>query len=435
MAALLLLAAVGFSPRAAARTSTGARRALGHTQEREPQPAQHIRLYEYIPLYLTGSTRAQEITREHYMGEILFPGMSRRPTLDGRHSLFQHDYHWELSFGWTNKSFGGSIFLHQRFLQAHLRLIYPPPAALTGRCGATVPLLGDPGYDLVGTHHDGVCGQSSHALQRGGPQLGDYVDVTFLGSSSLLGPDLWSEVDSAVGTFLELEGLSGRLRQRFLSDHDTFFVSGDTFIGTHGRSRRIDFFYAPSSLESHTRQCKAPMGAGRRLNILYDRDHRSVYAGDIFEAHALHTWDYDTIMLRLEGALKSRDLQQAVTFLPKLVRLHAQLLRDLADSERISIVTTPTATSIVAAREAGKMDAEAAQFPEAKLRTRHNDQYTRMQFASADQITLKSVNPDGPRETCLDVLGGRQKMGTGHLESMAQKLPDKNRQIHYGQKG
>ncbi|CAK0843262.1 unnamed protein product [Prorocentrum cordatum] len=419
--------------------------------------------------------------------------MSRRPTLDGRYSLFQHDYHWELSLGWTNKSFGGSIFLHQRFLQAHLRLIYPPPAALSGRCGATVPLLGraphgsapfrairvllippgDPGDDLVGTHHDEVCGQSSHALQRGGPQLGDSVDETFLGSSSLLVPDLWSEVDSAVGTFLELEGLSGRLWQRFLSDHDTFFVSGDTFIGTHGRSRRIDFFYAPSALESHTRQCKAPMGAGRRLNKLYDRDHRSVYAGDIFEAHALHTWDYDTIKLRLEGALKSRDLQQAVTFLPKMVRLRAQLLRDLADSEWISIVTTPTATSIVAAREAGKMYAEAAQFPEFKypsafvvqeapqghglprtfhqqfvctetgselffhlrLRTRHNDQYTRMQFANADQITLKSVNPDGPRETCLDVLGGRQKMGTGHLESMAQKLPDKNRLIHYGQKG
>ena len=189
MEALLLLAAVGFSPRAAAYMSTGACRAPGRTQEREPQPAQHTRLYVYNPLYLTGSTRAQEITREHYMGEILFPGMSRRPTLDGRHSLFQHDYHWELSFGWTNKSFGGSIFLHQRFLQAHLRLIYPPPAALSGRCGATVPLLGraphgsapfrairvllippgDPGYDLVGTHHDRVCGQSSHALPRGGP--------------------------------------------------------------------------------------------------------------------------------------------------------------------------------------------------------------------------------------------------------------------------
>ncbi|CAK0889097.1 unnamed protein product [Prorocentrum cordatum] len=450
MAALLLLAAVGFSPRAAARASTGACRALGRTQEREPQPAHHNRIYEYIPLYLTGSTRAQEITREHYMGEILFPGMSRRPTSDGRHGLFQRDYHGELSFGWTKESFGGRTFLHQRFLPAHLRLIYPPPAALSGRCGATAPLLGraphgsapfrairvllippgDPGYDLVGTHHDGVCGQSSHALQRGGPQLGDSVDETFLGSSSLLAPDSWSEVDSAVGTFLELEGLFGRLWQRFLSDHDTFFVSGGTCIGTHGRSRRIDFFYAPSAPESHARQCKAPMGAGRRLNILYDRDHRSVYAGDIFEAHALRTWDYDTIMLRLEGALKSRDLQQAVTFLPKMVRLHAQLLRDLADSEWISIVTTPTATSIVAAREAGKMHAEAAQ-----PRTRRNDQYTRMQLASADQITLKSVNPDGPRETCLDVLGGRQKMGTGHLESMAQKLPDKNRQIHYGQKG
>ncbi|CAK0869495.1 unnamed protein product, partial [Prorocentrum cordatum] len=274
--------------------------------EQEPQPAPHTRLYEYIPLYLTGSTRAQEITREHYMGEILFPGMSRRPTLDGRHRLFQHDYHWELSFGWTYKSFGGSIFLHQRFRQAHLR---------------------DPGYD-----HDGACGQSSHALQRGGPQLGDSVDETFLGSSSLLVPDLRSEVDSAVGTFLELEGPSGRLWQRFLSDHDTFFVSGDTFIGTHGR----------------------------RLNILYDRDHRSFYAGDIFKAHALHTWDYDAIRLRREGALKTRDLQQAVTFLPKTVRLHAQLLRDLADSEWISIVTTPTATTIVAAREAGKMYAEAA---------------------------------------------------------------------------
>eukprot|EP00959_Pyramimonas_sp_CCMP1952_P452848 9467262-Pyramimonas_sp.AAC.1 len=40
------------------------------------------------------------------------------------------------------QSFGGSIFLHQRFRLAHLRLIYPPPAALSGRCGATVPLLG-----------------------------------------------------------------------------------------------------------------------------------------------------------------------------------------------------------------------------------------------------------------------------------------------------
>ncbi|CAK0853415.1 unnamed protein product, partial [Prorocentrum cordatum] len=229
---------------------------LARALEQGPQPAPHTRLYEYIPLYLTGSTRAQEITREHYMG---------------------HDYHWELSFGWTNKSFGGSIFLHQRFRLAHLRLIYPPPAALSGRCGATV--------------------------------------------------------------------------------------------------------------------------------------------------------------LRREGALKTRDLQQAVTFLPKMVRLHAQLLRDLADSEWISIDTTPTATTIVAARKAGKMYAEAAQSPEAKLRTRHDDQYTRTQFANADQITRKSVNPDGPQETCLDALGGRQKMGTGHLESMAQKMPDKNRQTHYGQKG
>ncbi|CAK0819161.1 unnamed protein product [Prorocentrum cordatum] len=439
MAALLLLAAVGFSPRAAACTSTGACRALGRTQEREPQPALHTRLYEYIPIYLTGSTRAQEISHAHYMGEILFPGMNRRPTLDGRHSLFLCDYHWELSFGWTHKSFGGRIFLHRRFLQAHLRLTYPPPAALSGRCGATMPLLGraplgsapfraihvrlippgGPGYDLVGTHHDGVCGQSSHAFQRGGPQLGDSVDETYLGSSPLLVPVLWSEVDSVEGTFLELEGLPGRLWQRFLSDHDAFFASGDTYLGTHGRSRRIDFFYAPSALESHTRQCKTT----------------AVYAGDKFEAHALHTWGYDTITLRLEGALKSRDLQNAVTILPKMLRLHAQSLRDLADSVWISIVTTPTATSIVAVRKAGKMYAEAAQFPEAKLRTRYNDQYTRKQFANADQITLKSVNPDGPRETCLDVLGGRQKMGTGHLESMAQKMPDKNRQIHYGQKG
>ncbi|CAK0848782.1 unnamed protein product [Prorocentrum cordatum] len=373
-----------------------------------------------------------EITCEHYMGVILFPGTSRRPTLDGRHSLFQHDYHWELFFGWTNKSCGGSIFLHQRFPQAHLRRIYPPPAALSGRCGATVPLLGraphdsapfratrvllqpqfippgGPGYDLVGTHRAGVCGQSTHALQRGGPQLGDSVDETFLGPPSLLEPDLWSEVDSAVGPVLELEGLSGRLWQRFLSDHDTLFVSGDTFIGAHGRSRRTDFLHAPC-------KCKAPIGAGRRLNTLYDRDHRSVYAGDIFEAHAQHTWDYDAIMLRLEGALKSRDLQQAVTFLPKTARQHAQQLRDLAASEWISIVTPPTATSIVAAREAGKMYAAAAQFkyPSASVeqeapqghvppRTFYQQLYTRMQFASADQITLRSVNPDGPRETCLD---------------------------------
>eukprot|EP00959_Pyramimonas_sp_CCMP1952_P055868 1167411-Pyramimonas_sp.AAC.1 len=68
MEALLLLAAVGFSPRAAAYMSTGACRAPGRTQEREPQPAQHTRLYVYNPLYLTGSTRAQEITCEHYMG-------------------------------------------------------------------------------------------------------------------------------------------------------------------------------------------------------------------------------------------------------------------------------------------------------------------------------------------------------------------------------
>eukprot|EP00959_Pyramimonas_sp_CCMP1952_P026989 566780-Pyramimonas_sp.AAC.1 len=64
MAALLLLAAVGFSPWAAASMATGAFRAPGRTQEREPQPVLHTRLCTYNPMYLTGCTRAQEFSCE-----------------------------------------------------------------------------------------------------------------------------------------------------------------------------------------------------------------------------------------------------------------------------------------------------------------------------------------------------------------------------------
>ncbi|CAK0812180.1 unnamed protein product, partial [Prorocentrum cordatum] len=68
----------------------------------------------------------------------------------------------------------------------------------------------------------------------------------------------------------------------------------------------------------------------------------------------------------VEGALRARDMQQAISILLKMACMHAQLLRDLAASEWVCLVIPTLSFLVVAGRGAGKMYAEAAAIAAAK---------------------------------------------------------------------
>lgn len=69
---------------------------------------------------------------------------------------------------------------------------------------------------------------------------------------------------------------------------------------------------------------------------------------------------------QVEGALRARDMQQAISILLKMACMHAQLLRDLAASEWVCLVVPTLSFLVVAGRGAGKMYAEAAAIAAAK---------------------------------------------------------------------
>ena len=81
-----------------------------------------------------------------------------------------------------------------------------------------------------------------------------------------------------------------------------------------------------------------------------------------------------------------------------------------------------------------------------RLKKCFNDQYTRVQFAVSDQITLRGKAKESDVEDsdltfskleleqgaiqALEAMGGKLKLGTapqGHLETLAQKLLDKSK--------
>ena len=206
-------------------------------------------------------------------------------------------------------------------------------------------------------------------------------------------------------------------------------------------------------------------------------------------------------LMAVEQALRQKDLQFAVNILLKMACQHAQLLRDMAASEWVSMILPTGALVVAAGREAGKMYAQCAQISTAKphlgpphlyivraaykclceaeavkttaadshvilsrlyeqfmsnksvsmtvfgllfrhfrLKKCYNDQYTRVQFSIADQVTLKNnLNEDITYSKleleqatihAMEAMGGKLKLGTapqGHLENMAQKLLDRNK--------
>ncbi|CAK0883475.1 unnamed protein product, partial [Prorocentrum cordatum] len=186
----------------------------------------------------------------------------------------------------------------------------------------------------------------------------------------------------------------------------------------------------------------------------------------------------------VEGALRARDMQTAISILLKMACMRAQVLRDLAASEWVCLII-PTACFMVAAgRHAGKQYAEAASIAAAKpmlgpphlyiahgilalffekfvlisaaaelglvirhfrLKICYNDDYTRLQFSFAGEVTvpLSGVAQGMPTENTISKLELEQamvkmaqpedaklKLGTapmGHLEAMAQRLIDKSK--------
>ncbi|CAK0885521.1 unnamed protein product [Prorocentrum cordatum] len=70
--------------------------------------------------------------------------------------------------------------------------------------------------------------------------------------------------------------------------------------------------------------------------------------------------DADDCLAAVEGALKARDIQSVLNILLKMACQHAQLLRDMAASEWIS-VATPTETDIVkVGKDTGRQYAQVA---------------------------------------------------------------------------
>jgi hypothetical protein len=105
--------------------------------------------------------------------------------------------------------------------------------------------------------------------------------------------------------------------------------------------------------------------------------------------------DADDELAKVEGALKAKDLQQAVSILLKMACMHAQMLRDLAASEWISVVAPVECPPIVASRAAGKKHAEVTAIQELKTKVGPPHLYIA-------QAAFKSLSEDDKVRTLLE---------------------------------
>ncbi|CAK0846808.1 unnamed protein product [Prorocentrum cordatum] len=105
--------------------------------------------------------------------------------------------------------------------------------------------------------------------------------------------------------------------------------------------------------------------------------------------------DADEDLAKVEGALKAKDVQQALNILLNMACQHAQQLRDMAASEWISVVSPVESSPVVPAKQAGKQYAEVTAIQELKANVGHPHLYIA-------RAAFKSLKEDEQVKTLLE---------------------------------